>query len=220
MEIYDTEEQQVEAIKDWWKNNGKSVIGGAIIGFGLIFGWRAYNDNMLESQAATSAEYEQLLIKVGADASVAPTLLQTFIDSNENTQYAALASLKLAQILVEQEKYELAEAQLNWTVANGSELVVAAAQYRLARLQTQMQKYDAALASLALISAEAYKAKVAETKGDIYLAQGDSEAAKTAFEEAVASGGNSVSGHLQMKLNDLAKAEVVLEATQASAELK
>ena len=37
MELYDTEEQQVEAIKDWWKENGKAVIFGAVIGLGGLF---------------------------------------------------------------------------------------------------------------------------------------------------------------------------------------
>ncbi|PAR85254.1 YfgM family protein, partial [Vibrio cholerae] len=44
MELYDTEEQQVEAIKDWWKENGKAVIFGAVIGLGGLFGWRYYQD--------------------------------------------------------------------------------------------------------------------------------------------------------------------------------
>ncbi|MGU3844696.1 YfgM family protein, partial [Vibrio diabolicus] len=44
MELYDTEEQQVEAIKDWWKENGKAVIIGAVVGLGGLFGWRYYQD--------------------------------------------------------------------------------------------------------------------------------------------------------------------------------
>ncbi len=34
MELYDTEEEQVQAIKEWWKENGKAVIIGAVLGLG------------------------------------------------------------------------------------------------------------------------------------------------------------------------------------------
>ena len=56
MELYDTEEQQVEAIKDWWKENGKSVILGAVIGLGL-FGWRYYQDSVTTAQETASESY-------------------------------------------------------------------------------------------------------------------------------------------------------------------
>ena len=42
MDVYTSEDEQVEALKKWWKENGKSVIGGVIIGAGLLFGGRAY----------------------------------------------------------------------------------------------------------------------------------------------------------------------------------
>ncbi|MEW8396328.1 MAG: tetratricopeptide repeat protein, partial [Candidatus Thiodiazotropha sp.] len=40
MSEYQTEEEQVEAIKRWWKENGTSVIAGLVIGLGGIFGWQ------------------------------------------------------------------------------------------------------------------------------------------------------------------------------------
>ncbi len=50
MNFYDSEEQQVEAIKDWWKENGKAVIFGAVIGLGGLFGWRYYQDSVVEAR--------------------------------------------------------------------------------------------------------------------------------------------------------------------------
>ena len=38
MDTYETEEQQVEAIKKWWNENYKMVIGLAVIGLGSIVG--------------------------------------------------------------------------------------------------------------------------------------------------------------------------------------
>ena len=38
MEIYSTEEQQVEAIKSFWKENGSQIIVGAVLGLGGFSG--------------------------------------------------------------------------------------------------------------------------------------------------------------------------------------
>ena len=43
MAEYETEEQQVEALKDWWKQNGLAVIGGAVLGVSALIGWRGWN---------------------------------------------------------------------------------------------------------------------------------------------------------------------------------
>ena len=51
MELYDSEEQQVEAIKDWWKENGKAVVLGVVVGLGGLFGWRYYQDSVVQAQA-------------------------------------------------------------------------------------------------------------------------------------------------------------------------
>ena len=38
-----TEEEQVEALKSWWKENGKSLIMGVVIAVAAVFGWRGWN---------------------------------------------------------------------------------------------------------------------------------------------------------------------------------
>ena len=40
IEGYETEEQQVEAIKKWWKANGNTLIIGAVVGLAGLWGWR------------------------------------------------------------------------------------------------------------------------------------------------------------------------------------
>ena len=35
---YETEEQQVEALKDWWAENGRAVIAGVVLGVVVIGG--------------------------------------------------------------------------------------------------------------------------------------------------------------------------------------
>ena len=43
MADYETEEQQVEALKEWWKENGIAVVSGAILGIAALGGWRGWS---------------------------------------------------------------------------------------------------------------------------------------------------------------------------------
>ncbi len=45
MEIYQSEQEQVEALKKWWRENATAVIGGVVTGVGTgfaVLGLRAY----------------------------------------------------------------------------------------------------------------------------------------------------------------------------------
>ena len=44
MEIYSTEEQQVDAIKQFWKDYGNSILIGAVVGLGGLYAWNYYSD--------------------------------------------------------------------------------------------------------------------------------------------------------------------------------
>ena len=48
MDINQTEEQQVEAIKKFWHDNGNAVIAGLVIGLGGFIGFNLYKDHKLE----------------------------------------------------------------------------------------------------------------------------------------------------------------------------
>ncbi len=61
MEIYNNEEQQVEAIKRFWKQNGTSILAGIAIGLAGLYGFRAYQDNQLAQIEAQSSQYAKLI---------------------------------------------------------------------------------------------------------------------------------------------------------------
>ena len=61
MEIHATEEQQLEDLKKWWKENGRSITVGLVLGIGGVVGWtswRAYDNAQAEK---ASIVYEQLV---------------------------------------------------------------------------------------------------------------------------------------------------------------
>ncbi|WP_087022818.1 YfgM family protein [Thaumasiovibrio subtropicus] len=200
MEAYETEEQQVEAIKKWWKENGKSIILGAVIGLGGLFGWRAYQANVLSSQEAASDAYskaQEQLIAGDLDA------VKQFVTENSSSEYATLAAMQLAKAQVENDNLSAAVEQLKWVVANSKDdALKALANVRLARVEIALENFDAAESALAAVTAESWKANVASLRGDIAVQRGDHDAARAAYTEALAAGNDPV---VRMKLDDLAQ---------------
>lgn len=205
MAHYDAEEeQQVEAIKDWWHANGKAVIIGAVIGLGGIFGWRYYQDSVASAQEAASHSYTAVVSELAAKGADAEKDAQAFIDSNDKTSYAVLAAMQLAKVQIDAEKLDDALAQLKWAKEhNQDETLAPMIEYRTARLLAQKGDFDNAISTVSGVKSEAWKARNQELMGDIYLLKGDKEAAIKAYTEAEQSGANNQT--LKIKLDDLAK---------------
>ncbi|HGS4856165.1 YfgM family protein [Vibrio cholerae] len=204
MELYDTEEQQVEAIKDWWKENGKAVIFGAVIGLGGLFGWRYYQDSVVAAQEAASQSYSKAMDVLQAKGIESEGTIQTFIDANKETEYAVLAAMQLAKAQVDAGQLDEALAQLEWAKgATKDAALKPLLTFRVARLQAEQGQFDDALTQLTSIQEKSWAGRVAELRGDILMRKGDSAAAYAAYTEAQQA--EDASQTLQMKLDDLAK---------------
>ncbi len=204
MELYDTEEQQVEAIKDWWKENGKAVIIGAVVGLGGLFGWRYYQDSVIQASEAASQSYTTVMNALQTKGADAQADIQAFIDSNKVKEYSVLAALQLAKVQVDAKDLSAALEQLKWAQSNTKDAALTPLiSYRIARIEAEMGNFDAANAELGKVTDAAWRGRIAELRGDIALRQGDKEAAYTAYTEAQQAA--DASPALQMKLDDLAK---------------
>ncbi|EKY4196707.1 YfgM family protein [Vibrio harveyi] len=204
MELYDTEEQQVEAIKDWWKENGKAVIIGAVVGLGGLFGWRYYQDSVIQASEAASQSYTTVMNALQTKGADAQADIQAFIDSNKVKEYSVLAALQLAKVQVDAKDLSAALEQLKWAQSNTKDAALTPLiSYRIARIEAEMGNFDAANAELGKVTDAAWTGRIAELRGDIALRRGDKEAAYTAYTEAQQAA--DASPALQMKLDDLAK---------------
>lgn len=205
MEIYSSEEQQVEAIKSFWKENGTAIILGAAIGLAGIFGWRQYGAMQIEKTEATSDSFMQIAENSAKDGVDMIAEVNQFIEANKDSQYAVLASFVAAQEAVKKSNLDEAAKQLQFAADNGAnEAIKAVALSRLARIQSEKEQLDDALATLALIKAEGFKARTAELKGDVYFKKGDKDQARVAYQEASDAGGLTNNDALQQKLDNLA----------------
>ncbi len=207
METYDSEQEQVEAIKKWWKENGRSVIAGLVIGLGGIAGWKGWVAYQESQAVGASTAYDQLVQIVDSDREEearqhGDRLVQTYPRST----YAALSSLLLARVSMAQGHMEDARHYLQWVIDNASfSQLSQVAALRLARLLLQEGNPDAALSLLTENSPVGLEAAYEETRGDILVAKGDLSGARTAYAHALSSlsVGSSSRDLLQMKLDDL-----------------
>jgi predicted negative regulator of RcsB-dependent stress response len=96
---YETEEQQVAALKNWWKENATSLIIGVFVGVSGLLGWRYYidqNQNHLVQASNLYMQVAQSVMMNVVDDKV-NDINNTLINEYSNTPYAALSSLALAK---------------------------------------------------------------------------------------------------------------------------
>ena len=198
-----TEEQQVEQIKAWWKENGKAVVLGTVIGLGGLFGWRYYQSEVQSAKEQASDAYTQVVNRLESGSESAIADVQAFIAAHESSQYSVLASLQLAKAQVDNGDLDAAAEQLSWAIANTQDVaILPIAQTRLARIYAEQDAFDKALSELDKVTAESWAAKVAELRGDVLLQKGETQAAREAYVSAQQLGASPA---LQIKLDDLAQ---------------
>ncbi len=207
METYDTEQEQVEAIKKWWKENGRSVIAGLVIGLGGMAGWKIWAAYQEARAVSASTAYDQLLQIIDSKRhEEAKQHGDRLVQEYPSSTYAGLSSLLLARVAMDQGDTEAARHHLQWVVDHASlPELKSLASLRLARLLLQAGKTDAALELLSTQPPVGFEAAYAETRGDVLVAKGDISAARAAYTLALAGLSASSTNRvlLQMKLDDL-----------------
>jgi predicted negative regulator of RcsB-dependent stress response len=203
---FETEEQQLEALRKWWQENGRGVVAGVVLGLGAVGGWRGWV-YYTEARAESASAIYQTLMQNLASGEFADIATQTreLIEDYASTPYAELAALGDARAAVEQADYERAKTSLQWARDNANqENIRYIARIRLARVLRQLGDVDTALETLDATFPTAFLAAVEELRGDLYLVKGDREKARDAYGKALAAPYSSVDRELvEMKFNDL-----------------
>jgi len=211
-----TEEEQVQALSDWWKENGKSLLLGIAAALAIVMGWKAWQQNQQRNAENASALYQNLVEAVvnvaggqGGDAALttAHHLGNQLKTDFEGEAYARFAALLLARIAVDKGELDTALAELDWVLTHepDAEQKVLAT-LRKARILAAQDKVEQGLALVDGLNAPAFSAPVAEVKGDLYLKQGARDKARAAYQVAVGDGA-AQRPLLRMKLDDLAAEE-------------
>jgi len=189
MDTLTTEEQQLDAIKQWWKENGSSIVTGVVIGLAVLFGgkaWFAYQERTAQNASNIYAAMMRAL--QAGDALNTGEKAGILLADYGKTPYAALGALALARIRLEEGEPAAARGQLQWVLDNSdSGMFRDIARLRLARVLIAGEELDAAEAMIARAeSGAAFDALFAEVRGDVQRARGDLAAAGAAYQQALA----------------------------------
>lgn len=204
MEVYANENEQVDAVKRFFAENGKALAVGVILGIGALVGWRYWSSHQEGSAREASLVYENAVTALKPGQPETYGAAEKFSASEKNT-YGAFAALELAQQFVDANQLDKAEQQLQNALSAASDKnLKSVISIRLARVQLQMKQPDAALKSLEGIKGEGWSAIVADLRGEILLSKGDKQGAKAAWEAGAKSDASSaLSEMMRMKMNNL-----------------
>ena len=198
------EEQEINQLKDWWKENGKTIIVAFILGVGGMFGWRYWQAHQAEQIAQASAQYDALIYSAQQDEQAKKANIEQFVQANSKTAYAVFALLDEAKKAAEKQDFAAAEANLNQALTQSQdEVLTSIVALRLSAVQFQLAQLDNALTTLNQVKGESFNARKAILTGDIQVAKGDKVSAKNSFEQAQQSGTQLEQQMAKMKLNNL-----------------
>ena len=204
---YETEEQQVEALKSWWAENGRAVIAGVVIGVVIIGGWSFWKNRVESKTVAASDAYSRAIEAVTqGDSNSALELADEVQDDFPGHLYASYTGFAAARAAVEEGNLTEAASRLEWVVDNApQDDVKMLAQVRLARVLGANGDASAGLSMLPSSFPDSFVGLVEEARGDLHVIAGDTDAARAAYKAAEASEFVANREGLTMKLNELAQ---------------
>lgn len=185
-----TDEEQVEKVKAWLKENGTSIVAGVVIGLGGIFGWQFW-DSYQANRAAEGAEAYDRFVQIAEQSQPDATAeaLESLDQEFAKTAYSNFAALELARQQAEAGDPDAAMATLEKTKAGIRDGAMRSViDLRLARLLVSQGKLDEAGAIISKLESDAFAAEAASLRGQIAWMQGRNDEARAALEEARALG--------------------------------
>ncbi|PLR36791.1 hypothetical protein CYR55_11340 [Chimaeribacter californicus] len=205
MEVYTTENEQVNAVRHFFLENGKALAVGVVLGIGALVGWRYWQGHQTEALTEASVSYQKATDALMAKKPEGVAATEQFIQANDNN-YGAFAALQLAQHFVDLKEYANAEKQLVKAAGlTKDDNLLPLISLRMARLQLQQNKLDDALKTLDGVKGESWAAMSLDIRGDVLVRKGDLKGARDAYSKGIDSKASQAQqALLRMKLNNLA----------------
>lgn len=207
---YKTEEEQLEAIKQWWGKYGTFITMLSLLLLIIVASYKYWHWHREKIITGASDTYEQLLVAVSTkDNKIIRSYANQLINEYGQTIYADIAQLTLAKLYVAKHLYNKAIKILN-DVAYTAKIPALReiARLRMASIYIEEKKYQAALPILEeKVDDPTYNSLINELKGDIYDSLGKYEKANIAYKEAIAAERTNGSGNLflELKANELSR---------------
>jgi predicted negative regulator of RcsB-dependent stress response len=210
MEDYLTEEERLEALKRWLKENGRSVLFGVGFGAAIVLGWNFWQTKQWQNAEQAGNTFQQLLTaEQNKQTDAALKLSERLIEQHGNSAYGWYGRLFAAKFKAEKGDLDGAKQLLKEVLAKaGDPNLKLVARLRLGQVMLALKEDEEALQLVDSAGADMvapYRALYAELKGDILMALGRHDQARSAYEQA-RTAGDARSPLLELKLQDLGSA--------------
>lgn len=213
-----SDEEQLENLKRWWKENGLFTVAAVVLCIGGYFGWNHWKDNQQQQMETASELYQQMMevaiVEPGQKANdtqhnLVNKLAAQLKEQFSSSQYARYGALLVAKLAVEKNDLDTAAEQLQWALEDADEGLGLVIKLRLAKVEASKDNVDLAISMLNGVDAQTLSSAYAEARGDFYLMKGDKAAAYEAYKQAselATDLDNRVAPVLELKLNQVTPA--------------
>jgi len=188
------EQEQLDALKAFWNKQGNLITWTLVLVLGAFAAWNGWQWYQRDQAMKAGAMFDELDRAARAgDAERAGLVFTDLKARYPGTAFAQQGGLLAARVQFDKGQADAARASLAWVGEHAVEDEMrTVARLRLAALQADARQYDEALQTLAAATAPGFEGLVQDRRGDILLAQGKAEEARTAYRSAYQALGEGV----------------------------
>jgi predicted negative regulator of RcsB-dependent stress response len=225
-----SEKEQLDAMRAWWSENGKYVIGGILVGVMVIFGINEWRTTKADTEIAASSLYEDVMFGAGSgdlDAAL-EAATQLFTDYND-TPYAAQSRLAMARLYMDNARDQDAADVLTALIdTNPDKEIALIGRLRLAKILLYQGKAEEVIGLISDQPDTAFSARFSEVRGDAYVELEQFAEAEAAYLAALTDNPQAPTldtALIQLKINDIpelggaATSEGLIEAAAEDGEV-
>lgn len=218
MSTHLSDEEQLETLKRWWHEHGIQWVLIIVLGVGGWFGWQYWQDTREATAQAASLAYANLIALADESENLDEDRLATLHDMADNLReqfssslYADYTAMLQARLAVDAGDYQAAADYLRMVLdSRKDQATTLLARLRLARVLGSAGNAEEGLRVLEAVAPQDFAVQYAEVRGDLLMLNGDVDAAREAYQEAMEQAGPaSLSPLLELKLNQLSAATPV-----------
>jgi len=184
------EQEQLDQLKAFWNQYGNLITWTLIAALTAFAGWNGWNWWQRDQSVKASAMYDELETAAQAgDSAKAGGVFKDMKERFPRTMFTQQGGLLAAKVQFDRGEFDAANATLSWVGDHATDPAYrVGARLRLAGLLLDQKKHDEALKALDAAAAEDgaknFEALIADRRGDVLLAQGKADDAKTAYTKA------------------------------------